>query len=202
MKVLALTDVHRSIAWLRKALEYASDNNLDTVTFSGDFQSVEAIRLLAEFNGRVFAVPGNMDSEEELQALEEAKLSLHGKLMEHEGYTFAGVGAFNFKWALEQLIQVLSQNKPSKLVLVSHYPPKGSKVDLAFNRMHVGSSSVKGFIETYRPLVCLCGHIHEARGLDWLGDTLLVNPGPLARGYAAIVDLNKREAELLSLELD
>jgi len=199
LKVLALSDIHRSVYMVKKALEFAAANALEVVTCSGDFQSLEAIKVLSGFKGKVFAVPGNMDGGEELEALEEAGVSLHGKVAEHGGFLFAGAGALNFKWALQAVTSQLNNIEPNKFVFITHYPPKDSKVDVAFNLAHVGSSSVREFIESYRPAVCLCGHIHEARGVDWLGETLLVNPGPLARGYAAIVDVAKRQAELIEV---
>ena len=200
MRVLATSDLHRAVAWLRRALAYAEEQGLDTVVCCGDFQSVEAIKVLAGFKGRAFAVPGNMDGPEVAEALEEAGVSLHGKAVEHGGFVFAGAGALGFRDALASLGASLPSS-PSRLVLVTHHPPKGLKVDLALNLMHVGSGTLRSFIEARRPLACICGHIHEARGVDWLGDTLVVNPGPLAKGYAAIVDLARGRADLVSLEL-
>lgn len=197
MKVLAISDVHRSAHMVRRALDFASNNGLELIACSGDFQSVEAIRLLSSFRGRVLAVPGNMDTGEELEALEEAGISLHGRSYEHGGYLFVGAGALNMGWALKS-IEGAASTSP-KLVLVTHYPPKGCRVDVALTGAHAGSSAVREFIESLRPIACLCGHIHEARGVDWIGETLIVNPGPLARGYAAIVDLDKREAELVEV---
>jgi len=200
LRVLATSDLHRAVAWLRRALAYAEEQGLDTVVCCGDFQSVEAIKVLAGFKGRAFAVPGNMDGPEVAEALEEAGVSLHGKAVEHGGFVFAGAGALGFRDALASLGASLPSS-PSRLVLVTHHPPKGLKVDLALNLMHVGSGTLRSFIEARRPLACICGHIHEARGVDWLGDTLVVNPGPLAKGYAAIVDLARGRADLVSLEL-
>jgi uncharacterized protein len=37
----------------------------------------------------------------------------------------------------------------------------------------------------------LCGHIHESRGLDVIGRTQIVNPGPTAAGHYAVVDVNE-----------
>jgi len=200
LKILATSDLHGALAWLRRAMAYAEEQGIDTFVYCGDLQSVEAARMLGGFKGRAFAVPGNMDSYEELEALEEVGVSLHGRAVEHGGYMFAGAGALNFKSALMALSGLLTPN-PSRLVLVTHHPPKGLKVDLAFNLMHVGSSTLRSFVEERRPVACLCGHIHEAKGVDWVKDTLVVNPGPLAKGYAAIVDLERREAELIELEL-
>ncbi len=200
MKVLATSDLHRAVAWLRKAMEYAEQQGLNTLVCCGDFQSPAAARMLADFKGRAFAVPGNMDSDEDLEALEEAGVSLHGRWAEHRGFIFAGAGAPSFKAALAALENGLPAEGRS-VVLITHHPPKGLKVDVAFNLVHVGSNTLRSFIEARRPLACICGHIHEARGVDWLGDTLVVNPGPLAKGCAAIVDLERREAELIELEL-
>ncbi len=41
----------------------------------------------------------------------------------------------------------------------------------------IGSSAVRDFILKTRPLLDLCGHVHEAQGRFVLGDTLCVNPG-------------------------
>jgi len=42
---------------------------------------------------------------------------------------------------------------------------------------HVGSISVRRIIEEYQPLVGLHGHIHESKGFDKLGRTMIFNPG-------------------------
>ncbi|MDR2123439.1 MAG: metallophosphoesterase [Desulfovibrio sp.] len=72
-------------------------------------------------------------------------------------------------------------------VLVSHTPPYGTACDRLKTGGHAGSRAVRDFIEKYRPEVCLCGHIHEARGEDRLGPTQIVNPGPLSSGSYALL---------------
>lgn len=42
---------------------------------------------------------------------------------------------------------------------------------------HVGSVSVRKIIEEYQPLVGLHGHIHESKGFDKIGRTMVFNPG-------------------------
>lgn len=66
-------------------------------------------------------------------------------------------------------------------ILVSHCPPKNTVCD-QIGEMHVGSDAVREFIEKQQPDLCLCGHIHEARGTDKIGKTLVINPGRLADG--------------------
>ena len=67
-------------------------------------------------------------------------------------------------------------------VLVSHNPPKDSACDVIPGNIHVGSTAVREFLEEAQPDVCLCGHIHEARAVDRVGRTIVVNPGALAQG--------------------
>src|SRR5205085_140935 len=73
-----------------------------------------------------------------------------------------------------------------------HVPPKDTSIDecaaidVEFRprasasgvlTTHVGSSAVRDFILASRPLLCLCGHVHEAKGSAMLGETLCINPG-------------------------
>ena len=49
----------------------------------------------------------------------------------------------------------------------------------------MGSKTIREIIETFEPLICFTGHIHEAPGIDEIGVTKIVNPGPLGtRSYA------------------
>ena len=59
----------------------------------------------------------------------------------------------------------------------SVYPPrpvmnKGQPVMVG-----AGSKSVRAAIEKYQPLVDLCGHIHESRGVAKIKKTTIINPG-------------------------
>jgi hypothetical protein len=47
---------------------------------------------------------------------------------------------------------------------------------------------VRAFIETYRPDVAVVGHIHEGRGVDRIGDTLVLNAGALRDGGYVLVE--------------
>jgi uncharacterized protein len=47
---------------------------------------------------------------------------------------------------------------------------------------------LRALVEREQPDVVLCGHIHEARGLDTVGPTHVVNPGPVSAGHYAVVE--------------
>ncbi len=79
------------------------------------------------------------------------------------------------------------------LVLVSHSPPKDTKVDITHSGGRIGSVSIRQFVEEKRPRIVFCGHVHESRGIDQIDDTLIVNPGAAREGAYALADFNEKE---------
>ena len=93
------------------------------------------------------------------------------------------------------------------VILNTHAPPYNTRLDLAPKldknlkpvtamgspvMIHVGSTSVRKFIEKYQPLIGLHGHIHESYASDKIKDTIVVNPGSeymsgILRGF--IIDI-------------
>ena len=88
------------------------------------------------------------------------------------------------------------------MILVTHAPPYGTKLDKIGNGKSIGSSSIRKIIEEYHPLVAISGHVHESRAIDILNNTKLLNPGPLKDGYYGIVELNKGQINVSLEELD
>ena len=63
-------------------------------------------------------------------------------------------------------------------MLVSHSPPKGA-VDVSSSGRSLGSVAVRGVILRQRPILVVCGHIHESAGQQaMLGAAPVVNAGP------------------------
>jgi uncharacterized protein len=103
---------------------------------------------------------------------------------------------------------------PRRAVFMIHVPPYDSGLDTApildenlrptisagdVLRGPVGSTAVRRIIETYRPVLSVHGHIHEAGGERRIGDTLCINPGSEAnagilRGY--LIDIGDKGIEL------
>ena len=76
-------------------------------------------------------------------------------------------------------------DKESTTIMVSHNPPINTLNDTIASGPHVGGEITRKVIEEVQPLVCFTGHIHEAAGIDEIGSTKIVNPGPLGtRSYA------------------
>ena len=67
-------------------------------------------------------------------------------------------------------------------VLVTHAPPARSNLDVLEGGLHVGSWSVRHYIESVHPMLSLHGHVHESpvetgHFSDNIGGCLCVNPG-------------------------
>lgn len=82
--------------------------------------------------------------------------------------------------------------RPDQAIFNVHAPPYGTNLDNAPQltedlrpvirggevvTFHAGSKSVRRIIEEAQPLLGLHGHIHESRGYDKIGRTLVLNPG-------------------------
>lgn len=65
---------------------------------------------------------------------------------------------------------------------MSHTPPFSTMVDRLYYDKHVGSRSLRYCIEDNQPQFCICGHIHQTKGMDRIGRTSIYNPGMLLRG--------------------
>lgn len=159
---------------------------------------------------RTLAIPGNCDPKPTHEILEKHGINLHSKSIEIDGVTFVGLGGSNLtpfntpfeitEREIKEELTALTSNINGNWVLVTHAPPYGTSADLTSSDTHVGSKSIREIIEHRQPLVALCGHIHEARSIDRLGRTIVVNPGPISRGYAAEVIIDEDvHVELLKI---
>jgi hypothetical protein len=209
LRILGFADFHGRMDSVKQASRLVSVKRPEVVVVAGDLanrdvQKAESIlEELSKFASKVLFVPGNMDE----QALANRKdngrvVCLHGKGIAHDGAWFMGLGGaaaspFRAPFELDEaeadriLAGTVGASSSQFSVLVSHCPPKDTKVDLAAGRWHVGSEAVRRFIEKNRPTLVVCGHIHEAQGIDAIGKTSIVNVGPAAHGQYASISLLK-----------
>ncbi len=215
MRIACLSDMHGETRLLGLAARDLAA--ADVVILAGDIthfgDGPAASRILAavrEHNPLVLAVTGNCDFPVVEEYLSSEGVNLHRRRRVLAGVTFLGLGGSlpcpartPNEHTEEQLAEFLETaarglDPDSPLVLVSHQPPADTTADLAQGRNHVGSLSVRAAIERLKPAVCLSGHIHEARGVDAIGETRIVNPGPFGFGQGgyALIDLADGRAEV------
>lgn len=142
------------------------------------------------FHVPVYLIHGNHESVEEIEAIIKLYPNitfLHGKIQEFNGWWFGAYGTSGLRdhyedfeqWAKEHDKDIMNAAKTNKLIWMDHSPPYNNKTDMLAEDWHVGSQTLRAFIEKYQPLYVFCGHLHETFGYeDMIGETIVINPGP------------------------
>jgi hypothetical protein len=210
LRMLGFTDFHGNNEAFEGAKQLIRNDKWHCVLVAGDIANYDdelakrRLTELAEPGIPLFFVPGNMDGPE-LSSWPGTDLvrPLHGKSARVGGVTLVGLGgsppgpfSTPFEVPEERAAQLMNRAlagfEKGSLVLVSHCPPKNTKLDVVPSGEHAGSMAVRNFIEKFKPAVVVSGHVHEARGIDSIGETALVNTGPARRGNYAEITLEGR----------
>jgi len=215
MKLLAITDIHGRVNSLRRVLN--SVGNVNYVLLGGDiafmpgYSSSEALKVLSDWCVKscckAYVVPGNTDTKSILYLNHPNIEVIHLSISFINSFTIGGIGGglgFSF-WEYGKLTDELMGEFvneflmkygpaliPYKWVLLTHTPPYGVKTDVLYTGEHVGSKALRKLVELRKPSLVVNGHIHEARGIDYLGRTLIVNPGPCYKGYYAVIHVKDK----------
>jgi Icc-related predicted phosphoesterase len=212
---LLLSDIHGRVSLLRRIVK-TSDYDLALV--AGDLSNYagggygEVLELLSESLPLTIVVPGNVDPPEILNLSLGNVVILHTSVVDVRGLLIAGVGGgigFSF-WGIpylaeyhiadfvKNLSEELRRSSRALHILLTHTPPYNSGVDRLYSGEVVGSKALRNFLEEFKPLLHVCGHVHESRGVSTLGRTTVVNPGPAMVGYYAVsrVDLDRGRVDV------
>src|SRR5262249_44296212 len=96
----------------------------------------------------------------------------------------------------EYFLRSLKNADPPYKVLLLSVPPPGQLDGESGNQI------CGDFIDSYHPRLCVVAGNPEHRGCQRIGHTLVVNPGRLADGSAAWLDINRdanHQVEMLEL---
>ncbi|OKY79145.1 MAG: Phosphohydrolase Icc/MPP superfamily [Candidatus Methanohalarchaeum thermophilum] len=203
MKMLLLSDIHGDIERLKDVLDRSPETDLvailgDLTDFGPVDLANEVIGVIEDYNKEIVGVPGNCDPDGVEEALSSVSGLVDGSRKKFGEFTFAGLGGSNptpfntpRERSEEEIEEVLEELVPDQdnLILISHVPPKGA-VDLT-QGTHAGSDSVLRVVKKYEPLAVLSGHIHEAQGKTEIGETVIINPGAVKNGDAAVLEINR-----------
>ncbi len=222
VKILALSDLHGACERIPCILEHAG--NADLIILAGDithFGHTQEARLLVEaFHEKGYAetpflaIPGNCDFPDIEPWLEKSGISAHRKISIACGIQFVGLGRSlpcpgrTPNESSEEEMELWLDEAEKKvdpafpLVLIVHHPPWNTHADRVMSGIHVGSHSIRNFIEKVQPIVCFSGHIHESRGIDMLGRTHILNAGPALAGYYAMALIRDGAAEVFLRNCD
>lgn len=206
MRILCVSDCHSNSEALTALDKLVKTHTPDLTVMVGDWTQFGPQSFINDFLGiapNTIGVAGNCDTLQVVESLEKKGISLHLKVIEKGGYCFVGFQgslAGPARTPIEYSEKDLEELAPlvnKKIILVTHEPPYDTNCDLVSSGLHVGSKTLRKIIETKQPLAVICGHIHQSRAIDRVGKTLVVNPGPLYAGNAAMIELPSLKAELL-----
>ena len=189
MKLALFTDPHESLVAIKEVEKKAA--HADLIVCAGDIsifeQELEAFLTRINKMGKtVLLIHGNHEGFHITETLCQGLKNLvfiHKKLHRIGNYVFIGFGGGGFDDFDPDFEKFIEKNRaklhPSdRLVLVTHGPPYGTKLDLIGKR-HCGNKSYTKCIKELQPVLYVCGHFHETFGVkDKLGKTILINPGP------------------------
>lgn len=210
---MAVGCIHNDVETLLTFIDKLSELSFDVVVCPGDFTDnflprgftrkdvgmliVEELRSLGK---PVFVVPGSWDKDL-IDFFEREGISIHGSGKIYKNVGFYGFGGAKTPFSLpfepsdDDMFRGLSSayknvEKAEIKIQITHAPPANTKVDLIHSGAHVGSEAVRKFIESRKPEVAICSHIHEAKGHDVVGETQVLNCGRFPEGYCGLIDVS------------
>lgn len=200
MKLLVFVDLHGSLSSFEKLKK--KSEAADVLVCAGDISVFEQgldhlMEMLNNLGKPLLVIPGNHESESVMQNMCNSKENckyLHKGIFVRENYIFIGYGGGGFSYAdkgfekmTHKIVKAIGEERSrirtdlgldAKIVLITHAPPHGTKVDLLYDD-HCGNISITKFIKKAKPHLAVCGHFHETAGVtDTLGETFIINPGP------------------------
>ncbi|MBC8444021.1 metallophosphoesterase family protein [Candidatus Woesearchaeota archaeon] len=191
MKILAFVDLHGSLTALKEIKKKAK--KADIIVCAGDLTIFEAdmeflIDELSHLGKEIIMVHGNhegADYMKEVCGFYDNIHFIHKKKKVIGDVLFLGYGGKGFSIEDEEFDKLakkfekwIKSSKAEKVVLVSHAPPYGTKLDKIGGEF-VGNLSLKEFIVNMETHLLVCGHLHETAGKkDEIEGTLMINPGP------------------------
>ncbi len=172
MIIWGVSDLHGRLGVLENPPEH------DLLLLAGDIFNPGQEKLvqdLLSMYSKYYAIPGNNETVEECRDVY-GERCIHGRAVEFRGYKIYGYGGSPYtpfftvnEWKDEKEF-------PPADIYLFHAPPAGTPLALTSSGADAGSLSIRRAIEIHAPLLCLCGHVHERVGEEFLlGRTRVVN---------------------------
>jgi Icc-related predicted phosphoesterase len=204
-RFLLCSDIHGDYAVVERML--AAESGVDGLIIAGDLTTRgtadEARAALRSYTQRVRVaiVAGNMDPRALETVFAEEAHSVDGRCVWWDDIAIFGVSGSPptpmktpYELGEDEIMlraeRGWSNAAPARWrIFVPHAPPANTSLDLIRGGRHVGSTSVRAVIERRQPDLVVCGHIHEARGMETLGRSVVVNCGPAHLGFYAVASV-------------
>lgn len=189
MKILVFSDIHGDTRALDRLVSQPADIFIADGDLSTFGRSLDRCgELLAPLGDKVWLLPGNHETHEQTTELcrRFGFIDFHRQLRDIGATKWVGLGYSNItpfhtpgEYTEEQIRDALNAfDGIAPLYLVSHAPPRNSRLDEVAPGKHAGSSALRTWVELNQPRYLFCGHIHECAGRsDQIGTTQCFNVG-------------------------
>ena len=211
MKILAVGDLHGRYQAIPGLLDSVHP---DLMVLNGDLTHFGTPEDLEHLFALVRDVPawfnwGNCDPAPVAAGIRESGRDLAaGLCLKEQELGFFGLSGSNktpFHTPSEYSEDVLYQSLRAgyaavkhcrRTLLFSHVPPYKTKTDRTAFFLHAGSRALRRFLQENALSMCVCGHIHEARGQDLVGETPVYNIGAFKNKAYAVITVTPRAISL------
>ncbi len=192
MKILAFSDIHGDKSLAEKLAKQAADEDVDLVILCGDITQMEQgtegiIGPFAARKKKVLLVPGNHETVATADFLAQlyGMTNLHGYSVLYKDIGLFGCGGADmgpFPTDDNEIFDLLKKGheqvkSAKKKIMVTHVHPKDTIIE-RFSNFFQGSDAVRKALDEFKPDIVLCGHVHEAEGIEEMVDgTRVINVG-------------------------
>jgi hypothetical protein len=181
-KLLIFSDLHANLDLLTQLLGVYRQEHCDGIIVAGDLTHFdngeperEILPLLLRTTSGLLFIHGNADAPPALDYFRTSGHYIHNCVVSKWDMTWIGYGntvispfhTFNEQpeETLRQDLDQLFQNTVSPVALLAHHPPAGILDLTQRTQARVGSAAVRSIMEKYKPMLVICGHIHESPGI-------------------------------------
>lgn len=176
MRLVAASDIHGDYVMTRRFAMAVLDLEASAIIIAGDIgpNTKKVLSYLSQLEMPIYTVLGNDDFSMDVYILEDISyaLNIDGECIDIgpveiiglSGNPGSGLASPDEK-KIEATLQKAFTKASKPVILVSHLPPY-RVLDLATRHKveHIGSKAVRKIIEQYKPILCVCGHVHKDGG--------------------------------------
>lgn len=190
VKIFAAGDFHGDTKTASNLAQKAKEEGADLIFLNGDIteENIEGSVLgpFHKLGKKLFLVPGNHDYliTEFLTKVYNAE-NIHKKALMYRDIGIVGCASLNIglhQMTDDEVYSIIVENfrkikNAKKKILITHVHPAGTNME-QFSNFVPGNKGLRRAIEKCKPDIVICGHVHEAEGLEaQIGKTRVINVG-------------------------
>lgn len=190
MRLAAASDIHGDYVMSRRFGMAVLGLKASAIIIAGDIgpYTEKILSYLSQLEIPIYTVLGNDDFPMDAYTLEDIPyvLNIDGECIDIGPVEIIGLSgnpgsglAFLDEKKMETTLRKAFAKASKPVILVSHIPPY-RVLDFATRHSdkgeHIGSKTVRKIIDQYKPVFCICGHVHKDGGKRaFLKDTEVIN---------------------------